>query len=90
MIYLLHIALPIFILIGTTDELTVANGLILKGTHIVIPETLQPDVLKQLHYPHQGPEKCKLGEKNQYSGQTSTMILKSWLRAALHANATRS
>lgn len=33
-------------------QLTVANGLILKGMRIVIPESLQPDVLKQLHYAH--------------------------------------
>ena len=45
------------------DELTVADGLILKGTRIVIPESLQPDVLKQLHYAHQGTEKCKLRAK---------------------------
>ena len=31
------------------DELPVADGLILKGKRIVIPESLQPDVLKQLH-----------------------------------------
>ena len=45
------------------DELTIADGLVLKGTRIVIPESLQPDVLKQLHYPHQGAEKCKLRSK---------------------------
>ena len=45
------------------DELTVAVGLILKGTRIVIPKSLQPDVLQQLHYAHQGAEKCKLRAK---------------------------
>lgn len=45
------------------DELTVADGLVLKGTRIVIPKTLQPDVLRQLHYAHQGAEKCKLRAK---------------------------
>ena len=30
---------------------------------IVIPESPQPDVLKQLHYAHQGAEKCKLRAK---------------------------
>lgn len=34
------------------DELTVADGLVLKGTRIVIPKPLQPDVLQQLHYAH--------------------------------------
>ena len=45
------------------DELTVSNGLILKGSRIVIPKSLQPDVLQQLHYAHQGAEKCKLRAK---------------------------
>jgi len=45
------------------DELTVADGMILKGTRIIIPESLQPAVLKQLHYAHQGAEKCKLRAK---------------------------
>ena len=35
------------------DELTVADGVILKGTRILIPKSLQPDVLQQLHYAHQ-------------------------------------
>ena len=45
------------------DELTVADGLILKGTRIVIPKPLQPGVMQQLHYAHQGAEKCKLRAK---------------------------
>ena len=45
------------------DELSVASGPILKGTRVLIPGSLQPDVLKQLHYAHQGAEKCKLGAK---------------------------
>ena len=44
------------------DELTVADGLILKGTRIVVPRSLQAHVLKQLHYA-QGAEKCKLRAK---------------------------
>jgi len=45
------------------DELKVADGIILKGTHILIPKSLQADVLQQLHYAHQGAEKCKLCAK---------------------------
>jgi len=45
------------------DELTVADGVILKGTRILIPKTLQADVRQQLHYPHQEAEKCKLRAK---------------------------
>ena len=42
------------------DELAVENGIILKGTRIVIPKSLRPALLRQLHYAHQGAEKCKL------------------------------
>ena len=33
-----------------SDQVTVSDGLILKGTRIIIPESLQSEVLKQLHY----------------------------------------
>ena len=59
------------------DELIVGDGLILKGTRIVIPESLQPAVLRQLHYVHQRAEKCKLKAKGLCSGQTSTGTLMS-------------
>ena len=68
-------------------ELTVAHGLILKGARIVIPESLQPDVLKQLH---RVLRNASSGQRDQYSGQTSTVISKSWLRAAPHVSVTRS
>jgi len=45
------------------DKLTVADGLILKGTRIVIPKSLQPDIMQQLHDAHQGAEKSKLKVK---------------------------
>lgn len=45
------------------DELTVADDIILKGTRILIPTSLQPAVLQQFHYAHQGAEKCKLRVK---------------------------
>ena len=45
------------------DELTVADGIILKGTRILVPKSLLADVLQQLHYAHQGAEKCKLRAK---------------------------
>ena len=45
------------------DELTVADGIILKGTRILVPKSLHADVLQQLHYAHQGTEKCKLRAK---------------------------
>lgn len=53
----------------TRDELTVADYVILKGTRILIPKSLQPAVLLQLQYGHQGAKKgnsfqmvCVLGQ----------------------------
>ena len=45
------------------DELALEDGIILKGTRIVIPENLRKDVLKQIHYAHQGIDKCRLRAK---------------------------
>ena len=45
------------------DEITVADGILLKGLRIIIPPSLQTVVLQQLHYAHQGAEKCKLRAK---------------------------
>jgi len=42
------------------DELSVSDGIILKGTKIVVPETQQKTIMDQLHYSHQGIEKTRL------------------------------
>ena len=41
-------------------ELAVIDGIILKGRHIVIPNSLKQQVLNQLHTNHMGIEKTKL------------------------------
>ena len=40
------------------DELSVENGMLLKGERIVIPRSMQQDILQQIHAGHQGAEKC--------------------------------
>ena len=45
------------------EELTIEDGLILKGTRIVIPNKQQQAILKQLHEGHLGLNKCKLRAK---------------------------
>ncbi len=40
-------------------ELTVENGLLLKGCRLVIPKPLQSDILEKLHNAHQGIAKCR-------------------------------
>lgn len=42
------------------DELSVIDGLVLKGSRIVIPQSLKENILDQLHYGHQGIEKTRL------------------------------
>ena len=42
------------------DELGVENGIIFKGPQVVIPSSLQKDILPQLHKAHQGIEKTRL------------------------------
>ena len=41
------------------DELSMQNGIILKGNQVVIPAPLRPNILQQLHASHQGIEKTK-------------------------------
>ena len=40
-------------------ELTVRDGLLLKGSGLVIPKSLQTDILQKLHVGHQGITKCR-------------------------------
>ena len=42
------------------DGMAVTDGVCLKGRHIVIPNTLQKQVLQQLHVNHMGMGKTKL------------------------------
>ena len=45
------------------EELTIEDGLVLKGTHIVIPTTKREAILRQIHNSHLGLTKCKLHDK---------------------------
>ena len=45
------------------EELTIEDGLILKGTQIVIPNKKHKAILKQIHDSHLGLTKCKLHVK---------------------------
>ena len=45
------------------EEMTIKDGLILKGTRIVIPSQKQAELLKLIHEGHLGLTKCKLRAK---------------------------
>lgn len=49
---------------GYRDELSVQNGLILKGERVIIPESQRSDVIERIHQAHQGFEKCRLRAKS--------------------------
>ena len=42
------------------EELTVVDGLIMRGERIVVPKVLRPEMLKRIHEGHMGIEKCKI------------------------------
>ena len=42
------------------EELTIEDGLILKGTRTLIPSQKQAEILKLIHEGHLGLTKCKL------------------------------
>jgi len=46
------------------DEMSVQDGVILKGQRVIIPEAMQANILDQLHYGHMGIEKTKLRAKD--------------------------
>ncbi|CAB3986270.1 Hypothetical predicted protein [Paramuricea clavata] len=42
------------------DEISIENGILMKGKRIIIPSTLQVEIVGKLHAAHQGAEKTKL------------------------------
>lgn len=42
------------------DEITIEDGIAMKGHRIMIPTTMQKEILEKLHSAHQGMEKTKL------------------------------
>ena len=62
------------------EELTIENGLILKGTRIVVPNMKQVKILKLIHEGHLGLTKCKLRKKETIywpglNDQLETLVL---------------
>ena len=45
------------------EELTIEDGLILKGTRIIIPDKKREEILKLIHEGHPGLNKCKMRAK---------------------------
>ena len=45
--------------LSAASEITVNNGLLLKGNRIIVPSVLRLDILDKLHSGHQGISKCR-------------------------------
>ena len=45
------------------DELSVDDGLVIKGDRIIIPEAMREEALQKIHAGHQGIKTCKLRAK---------------------------
>ena len=41
------------------DELTIVDGVILKGQRVIVPENMRAEMLQLIHKGHLGIEKCK-------------------------------
>ena len=50
------------------EELTIEDGLVLKGTRINIPNKKREDILKLIHEGHLGLNKCKMRAKKTCTG----------------------
>ena len=50
-------------------ELSVHDGLLLKGNQLVIPSSMQSEIIHCLHAGHQGITKCRARAKTQCGGQ---------------------
>jgi hypothetical protein len=46
------------------DELSVVDGILLKGEKVIIPKSLQSEMLQKVHTSHLGMEKCKQRARN--------------------------
>ena len=44
---------------SVASELTIERGLLMRGSRVVIPKALRPDMLSRLHEGHQGINKCR-------------------------------
>ena len=54
---------PVRQYLPVSSELTVQEGLLLRGTRLVIPTSMRPDILHHLHVGHQGITKCRAKAK---------------------------
>ena len=50
--------------IPVKNELSVNNGILLRGNRLIIPSSLHPEIIEKLHSGHQGFTKCQQRAKD--------------------------
>lgn len=50
---------PIKQYLPVTAEIKVHDGLLLRGSRLIIPSSMRPEILRCLHGGHQGITKCR-------------------------------
>ncbi|PIK51510.1 hypothetical protein BSL78_11615 [Apostichopus japonicus] len=66
------------------DELTIENGLIMKGDRIIIPPTMQSEILEKIHTGHQGVVKCQLRAKTCVYWVNINKDIEEMVRVCVH------
>ena len=57
------------------EEIAVIDGIVIKGTRIIIPYLLQHDILNQLHFPHLGIERARSAVKSTVNWQGINQLI---------------
>ena len=62
------------------DKLTVHNGVIFRGNHVIIPKVLQPEMLAGIHTSHLGAETCLGKSRDVIYWTTMNSEVKDFIR----------
>ena len=65
------------------DKLALEAGILLKGSRVIIPETMQPEILEKLHMAHQGTEKTKLRARTSVFWRNLNKVIDEMTKACL-------
>jgi len=66
------------------DELTTQDSIIYKGTKVLVPKSMQPSMLQQVHTSHQGPEACMRRAKDVIFWPGMAKEIAIWPVSAIH------
>ena len=67
-------------------QLTVHNGVIFRGKHVIIPNVLQPEMLTRIHASHLGAEACFCKARDVISWPTMKPEVKDFVSNCIACN----